>query len=154
MDFVAFSFVDAKIILRIYVKENKYQLNIIWIILELFISLSEEKHVLIQKTMQSLLNLFLLKYNFTNNKKKKFLLYTAIELLTKPIDFNQEIIKEKEKMNIVLNNTDIIYQQIKKNEHKPNTDYLFHNTQNNNLNTTISRLEKMNEINSSFIPRI
>ena len=138
---------------RLYVKENKFQLNLIWIVWEIFIELSKEKQPLIKKIINSLLELFMLKYTVSCNRKRKFLMYMAIELLTSTIVFDEEIIKDKEKMGKIIEKISIIYKEVKKNEKNPSTDYLFHNV-NNNLNQTISKLEKMNEIGETFIPRL
>lgn len=138
---------------RPYIKDSKLQLNLIWIVWEILIELSKEKQPLIVKIINSLLDLFMLRYTFTCNRKKKYLIYMAIELLTSNPSFEEEIIKDKEKMNKTIEKINIIYKEVKKNEKTPNTDYLFHNV-NSNLNQTISKLEKMNQIGESFIPRI
>ena len=76
-------------------------------------------------------------------------LYHSIFLITEPINNNIPIYN-KDNSHIIQNVKDkinIIYKQIKKNEQKPKTDYLFNNiTQRSNLEKTIEKLDKLNSI--------
>jgi len=112
--------------------------------------------LLIQKIIRALLSLFILKYTNTVFRKRKYILYFAVAVLTENFNINEEIIREKQKevISTVLKKIDIIYQQIKKNEEGTNTDYLFHNVKNINLEKTIEKLEKMKSFGETFIPRI
>ena len=51
----------------------------------------------------------------------------------------------------IKNQIDKIYIQIKKNEIKPDTDYLFNNSINSNVEKTINKLDKLNTL--TYIPR-
>jgi hypothetical protein len=80
-------------------------------------------------------------------------MYFVIEIFTENFPLNDTIIKDEDKLKLVLNNINIIYKQIKKNEISPNTDYLYNNIDASNLQKSIAILEKMNSINEDFIPR-
>ena len=86
-------------------------------------------------------------------KRRKYIIYFAINLLTEPLDNKIPIIKDEKQIQNITSKINIIYKQIKKNEIKPATDYLFNNSMtNNNLEKTISKLEKMNAL-SGMVPR-
>ena len=80
-------------------------------------------------------------------KRRRNLLYFAVELVTELIDYNQDIIKDKSNIENIKDKIDIIYKTIKKNEHAPKTSYLFNNLESkSNLDKTIEKLDKMKSI--------
>jgi hypothetical protein len=131
--------------------ESKNQMDLIWIVWDIILHETTKRDELIRKIIKSLLSLFCLKYSNNNKKKRKYIIYYAIALLTEKVDFsislnNQPILIEK-----IQNKLNTIYKEIKKNEVKPETDYLFTNLGKSNLDKTIEKLEKMQ--NFDFIPR-
>jgi hypothetical protein len=136
--------------------DSKSQMDLIWIVWDLFLKVSMKKSPIIQKIMKSLLSLFTLKYTSGCHKKRKYLLYFAVSILCENINVEEEILRESQKsvMANILKNIDSIYKQIKKNEETPGTDYLFKNTKAAQLEKTIEKLEKMSNFEESFVPRI
>ena len=99
------------------------------------------------KIMTALLSLFCLRYKPGVRRRRKYLIYFGINLLTEPLDNTIPIIKDDKVVENITSKINVIYRQIKKNEVKPDTDYLFNNSiTNNNLEKTISKLEKMNAL--------
>jgi two-component SAPR family response regulator len=84
------------------------------------------------------------------------LLYFAVSILCENLNLDEEIMRpsQKEVISNVIRNIDNIYKQIKKNEISPGTDYLFKDVKTSNLEKTIEKLEKLNSLGESFIPRI
>lgn len=126
--------------------ETKFQLEIIWIIWDALLVESEKRGENISKIIKCLLNLFCLRYKSGCKKKRKYILYFACNLLTEKIDINIPVINEKNKIEIIVNKINIIFKEIKKNEIKPETDYLFNGLEKNNVEKTIEKLDKINEM--------
>jgi hypothetical protein len=136
--------------------QSKFQMDIVWMIWDLFLTKSQEKSKIIEKMIQALLHLFCLKYSSGCAKKRKYILYFAISLLCENVNVEDEIIREKQKevVSNVLKKIDLVYKQIKQNEESPGTDYLFKDIKASNLEKTIEKLETMNTFGENFIPRI
>jgi len=136
--------------------DSKNQMDIIWIIWDIFLNKAEKQDKIIKKIINALLTLFTLKYTSGCCKRRKYILYFVVSLLCEKVNLNEEIIREKQKEIIsnVIKNIDQVYGQIKKNEESPGTDYLFKDVKSFNLEKTIEKLEKMNSFGESFVPRI
>jgi hypothetical protein len=136
--------------------ESKFQMDVVWIIWDVLFHESKNKSKIVQKIIKSLLSLFTLKYSTSCCKKRKYILYFVVSMLCEEVVTNEEIIREDQKIVIsnVLNKIDSIYQQIKKNEENPGTEYLFKDVKQRNLEKTIEKLETMNSFGETFIPRM
>jgi hypothetical protein len=131
-----------------------HQMDIVWLLWDAFlIELSKRENPVLTKIINALLSLFTLKYSDGIFKKRKYIMYYAVSLLTENINLEEEIVKNKEEVAAAVSNIDIIYKQIKKNEQSPKMDYLFEGTK-TNFDKTIEKLEKMNNFSESFIPRL
>ena len=134
--------------------EPKCQMDIIWIIWDVFFAEASKRSILIQRIIHSALNIFCLKYSSGCHKKRRLLMYFVIEVFTEPFSTDEEIVKDKAKLLVITQNINKIYKQIKKNEHSPGTDYLYQNVKSTNLEKTIAKLETMNSLGAEYIPRI
>ena len=96
----------------------RHQQDIVWMIWDALLQECKESHpIILQKMMTSLYHLFCIKYSsYTCAKKRKYLVYFAISLLTEIVPLEEEIVKDKEKVTTIVSNIDVIYKQIKKNE--------------------------------------
>jgi len=128
----------------------------IWFIWDIILLASAERNPLVGSVIQSLLSLFTLRYIPSAAKKRKYLVYFAISMVTDVVDLEQGIIKEtnKSQLEVVSSKIETIYKQIKENEQSPNVDYLFLNGAKSNLDKTIAKLEQMNKLGGTFIPRL
>jgi len=133
--------------------EPKCQMDIVWLIWDIFLIEAQKRNTLVQRIVNSALNIFCLKYRSGCHKKRRLLMYFVIEMFTEPYTL-EDIVKDKNKIMIIMANINKIYKQIKKNEHSPGTDYLYQNVHASNLEKTIAKLETMNSLGAEYIPRI
>ena len=130
--------------------DNIYQKDIIWIIWQILLNESNIINNGTNTIIMSLLNLFCLQYKSTYKRKRKYIIYNALSLITQFYNTNIKILNDNKIVNNVLNNINIVYKQIKKNEIKSKTDYLFNNNlmdKRKNLEKTLKRLDIMNKFN-------
>jgi hypothetical protein len=99
--------------------------------------------------MKSIFNIFCIKYTTASCKKRRYLLYFAVALLTEPVQSNIEVMNNKQLIQIIIDKINSIYKQIKKTEDSPNTEYLFANLQTEN--TFEKSMRKMELVNSMDI---
>ena len=133
--------------------DKKYQRDIIWLVWDALIKYATDlENQFILKLANSVLNLFCIKYTTGSCKKRRYLLYFAVALLTEPVPMDVELISKKEMIHNVVEKINEIYKQIKKNEESPRTEYLFNNLEReNNFEKSIRKLEIMDSM--SFIPK-
>jgi hypothetical protein len=136
---------------RTFVKvEPKYRNDIIWILWETIIFYSNSKEKFITELVQSLFNLFCIKYTTASSKKRRYLLYFAVSLLTEAVRTDIELITNKNIIQTVTKKINTIYKQIKKNEHSPNTEYLFSNVdKENSFARSMKQIEIVNSMDTS-----
>jgi len=132
--------------------ENKYQKDIIWLVWDALLHYcSLRSNPLIEKTLGSLLRLFCVKYTTAACKRRRFLLYYAVGLLTEPVSMNVDILPNRQLLQNVVDKIDEVYKQIKKNEETPKTEYLFHGLdKQRNLERSVKQMELMGKLDPAL----
>ena len=125
--------------------DGKFQMDAIWIFWEIMIKKAKSKSHIHTRIISSLFTLFCVRYSPPVTKKRRYLIYFAINILTEKINFDIGMIPKKDEIEKIVEKIDTIYKQIKKNEESPNTDYLFANTKQSNLERTIKKMDIMNQ---------
>lgn len=112
--------------LRDYRVENKFRQQLVWLMWDILLDYaSRTRNEMVIKIMHSLKSLFVIKFTESTPKKRRYLMYYAVELLTEIVPSGIRILPDKGVLEKVTENIDLIYKQIKKNEHAPRTEYLF-----------------------------
>ena len=139
---------------RSYAPKGHYN-DIIWIVwdilfhfckLENAITKDKNNIPIINKIINALYNLFIIKYKPTYKSKRKYVIYYSFSLIIDNIDFNINITNENDKIEAIVEKINSLYRDIKKNEDSPNTDYLFKNIKKTNIEKTIEKIEILNNL--------
>lgn len=136
--------------------DEKLQFDPIWMIWDMILTRSndtEDYSPLTQKIVNSLLRLYCIRFTPGVRKKRRYLIYFAISLLTAEYDSRIEMINDRPMIETAVANIDSVYKQIKQHEISPDTDYLFSSAgykgdKNGDLERTIKRLEALNSMNT------
>jgi hypothetical protein len=115
--------------------DDKFKTDPIWILWDILLiehSKNSEKHMIIK----SLIELFSIKYNLSQKRKRRHLLYFAIELYTDDITMSLPILHHSGKIKAVLGQIGKFYQAIKKYEERPDVS----SDKVNNLQKSIGKM--------------
>jgi hypothetical protein len=130
--------------------EKKFQSDLIWLVWDALQHYCEmRKAPILDKIMGALLRLFCIKYTTGSCKRRRYLLYFAVAMLTEPLDVSGEMISAENKLKLqtVVENVNLVYKQIKKSEVSPNMEYLFSGIKKDNaFEKSIQKLEMMKTI--------
>lgn len=130
---------------RNYISCDKEKKNIIWIVWDIILKISETKKI-VNTLIKSLLSIFTLKFNKNTPKKRKYILYNCVSLLTENVNFSTPIIDDLNIINSVHENIFKIYKQIKTNE-KNDIDIAMFNQKSKPKSKKEANLEKsMNKL--------
>ena len=127
--------------------QDKYQKDIVWLAWDVLLCAGKSRECkLTNKILDSLLVLYCIRYTSGCKKRRRFVLYFAVSLLTESYDKKREIISDKNAIDKIVKGVDIVYKDVKKNEICPATDYLNVNVPKSNLDRTVERLEKLDKL--------
>ena len=95
---------------------EKYKHDVIWIVWDsIFSECKKRACVLTSKIAKSLLDIFCIKYSCSLKRKRRFLIYFAIALLTEPIDLGIGMVTNKEQVDAIVKKIDLVYKDVNKN---------------------------------------
>jgi hypothetical protein len=127
--------------------QDKFKNDIIWLVWDIILrECSEKKNPLLTKIVNALLEMYSIKYTAGVKKRRKYIIYFAVCMLTEPLDLSIDIISNKKELDAIIKKIGVVYKDVKKNEDSLKIDYLYAGVERTNLDKTIERLEKMNNI--------
>lgn len=127
--------------------DSKKQMDVIWLLWEGIIYEGKTRNKLVSKIINSLLNIFCIRYTNGVKKRRRYIIYFAIALLTEKINMDVKIHNDDNVLNSMKKNIFKIYKQVKDNEIKPDTEYLFNGlNEKNTIEKTIAKMDIVNKM--------
>ena len=120
--------------------QDKFKGDPVWLFWELLLNKTGDANK--AKIVRSLLDLFCLKYNFSQKRKRRHLLYLAVELYTETVNMNQPIVHQGEKIKTIMPQIFKFFKAIKKYEQKPDVI----NDKQRNLMKSIDKMKMLYDL--------
>ena len=117
---------------------------LVWDILTEQVNLANDKLAI--KIIESLKIIFCLKYSKGMSRKRKYLMYFAISIITELYDHTIPIVKNKDTVDLVTSKLHIIYKSIKKSENNPQMTLSDKDKTTSNTMKRIQLLNKMDHL--------
>ena len=117
---------------------EKYQKDYIWIIWDVVINECKNRNnALITKIINSLVEMFSIRYSFSSKHRNKFIIYFAISLLTEQYNMDVAINNDIDSLQTNIHNINIMYNKFKSAAAIVNTSSIQNNhAKHININTT------------------
>lgn len=102
--------------IEIVLIDEKFATNPVWLIWVVLKEHATKRGKMYERIIDSLFEIFCLRYNETCNTKRRLVVYFAVSILTTNIVFNDyEIVKDKRLLSCVLSQSYLIFSQVKEN---------------------------------------
>ena len=128
---------------RAFVKvDDKYSKDCVWIIWEIFLEISKKKNdKVLELIVESLLNLFMVRYGSNGANTRKMILYCVSSFVTEHINHKIQCVQNNLIVESCLGNMNIYFSEIKKNERTDGTECISKQDRYpSNLDKTMTRL--------------
>jgi hypothetical protein len=135
---------------------EKYNTDAIWMVWEAILNECKERKDknsdITMKIINALLHTYCIKFTPGVKRRRRFIMYFAISLITEPVDFTIEMANssQKEQIEKIVKKINIVYKNVKVNEicgeNDEVDDFDGVKKERSSLDKTIERLEKMDQI--------
>ena len=106
--------------------DNKLKTDTIWMIWEILLLEASNRGALIKKIINAMLEVFCIKYKSGSKRKRRFLLYNVISLLTERVDHTIPIFNEEGKIETIKNKKELIFRNMQLTHHLTMKESIHH----------------------------